>query len=62
MILRNSGALKWAENVVRLTYKDIVMIKKEMIYRNPLIKLGYENEDILPNGGFGAVLAHAGVG
>ncbi|MGD0168331.1 MAG: cytoplasmic protein [Smithella sp.] len=38
------------------------MIKKEMIYRNPLVNLGYENEDILPNGGFGAVLAYAGVG
>jgi len=38
------------------------MIKKEMIYRNPLVKLGYDNEDILPVGGFGAVLAHAGVG
>jgi hypothetical protein len=38
------------------------MIKKEMVYRNPLINLGYENEDILPVGGFGAVLAHAGVG
>lgn len=38
------------------------MLKKEIIYRNPLINLGYEHEDILPNGGFGAVLAHAGVG
>lgn len=38
------------------------MIKKEMLYRNPLVNLGYENEDILPVGGFGAVLAHAGVG
>jgi len=33
-----------------------------MIYRNPLINLGYEQEDILLNGGLGAVLAHAGVG
>ena len=38
------------------------MLKKEIIYRNPLINLGYENEDILPDGGFGAVIAHAGVG
>lgn len=38
------------------------MIKKEIIQRNPLLNLGYENEYILPNGGFGAVLAHAGVG
>lgn len=38
------------------------MLKKEIIYRNPLLNLGYEDEDILPNGGLGAVLAHAGVG
>jgi hypothetical protein len=61
-MLTNSSFLKREDNVIYLTYKDIVMIKKEMIYRNPLIKLGYENEDILSKGGFGAVLAHAGVG
>lgn len=55
-------ALKREDNVIHLTYKDIIMIKKEMIYRNPLVNLGYDNEDILPIGGFGAVLAHAGVG
>lgn len=38
------------------------MLKKEIIYRNPLINLGYEHEDILTNDGLGAVLAHAGVG
>jgi hypothetical protein len=38
------------------------MLKKEMIYRNPLVNLGYEDEDILPKGGMGAVIAHAGVG
>ena len=24
------------------------MLKKEMIYRDPLVNLGYEHEDILP--------------
>lgn len=38
------------------------MLKKEIIYRNPLVNLGYEHEDILQNGGLGAVIAHAGVG
>ena len=38
------------------------MIKTEIIERNPLINLGYDNEYILGNGGFGAVLAYAGVG
>jgi hypothetical protein len=61
-MLRNTSALKREENIIHLTYEDIIMLKKEIIYRNPLINLGYENEDILPNGGFGAVLAHAGVG
>ncbi len=38
------------------------MLKKELILRNPLMHLGFETEDILPAGGFGAVLAYAGVG
>jgi len=38
------------------------MIKIEILERNPLLNLGFENEYILPGGGFGAVLAHAGVG
>lgn len=42
--------------------RNINMIKQELILRNPLRHLGFETEDILPAGGFGAVLAHAGVG
>ncbi|MCP4695014.1 MAG: AAA family ATPase [Desulfobacterales bacterium] len=38
------------------------MLKKDLILRNPLRLMGHENEDILPPGGFGAVLARAGVG
>ncbi|MDQ1277692.1 MAG: hypothetical protein QG555_733, partial [Thermodesulfobacteriota bacterium] len=38
------------------------MLKKELILRNPLRQMGYENDDILPEAGFGAVLARAGVG
>jgi hypothetical protein len=38
------------------------MLKQDLILRNPLQHLGFETEDILPEGGFGAVLAHAGVG
>ena len=60
-MLRNTAALRREENIIHLTYKDIIMLKKEIIYRNPLLNLGYEHEDILPNGGLGAVLAHAGV-
>ncbi len=38
------------------------MLKNELILRNPLRQLGFETEDILSAGSFGAVLAHAGVG
>jgi len=39
-----------------------MMLKKDLTLRNPLRLLGKENQDILPKGGFGAVLARAGVG
>jgi AAA domain len=38
------------------------MIKKDLILRNPLRFLENDTGDILPEGGFGAVLARAGVG
>ncbi len=38
------------------------MLKKDLLLRNPLRLMGYESEDILSKGGFGAVLARAGVG
>lgn len=59
---KKSAALRREKNVIHLINKDASMLKKEIIYRNPLVNLGYEQEDILSNGGLGAVLAHAGVG
>ena len=38
------------------------MLKKDLILRNPLRLLGNEQETILSPGGFGAILARAGVG
>lgn len=38
------------------------MLKKDMVLRNPLRLIGRQTEDVLPAGGFGAVLARAGVG
>jgi len=38
------------------------MLKKELILQNPLRFMGHGTDDILPEGGFGAVLARAGVG
>jgi hypothetical protein len=55
-------SLRREDNVIHLTYEDIIMIRKEIIQRNPLLNLGFENDYILKSGGFGAVLAYAGVG
>ncbi|MFC1887134.1 cytoplasmic protein [Thermodesulfobacteriota bacterium] len=38
------------------------MLGKDLILKNPLKRLAYKSEDILSNGGFGAILARAGVG
>jgi hypothetical protein len=38
------------------------MLKKALDLQNPLKLVGFETEDIFPKGGFGAVLARAGVG
>jgi len=38
------------------------MLKNDLILRNPLRLMGYKAEEILTPGGFGAVLARAGVG
>jgi len=46
----------------KLKDRNIDMLKQELLLRNPLRHLGFETEDILQAGGFGAVLAHAGVG
>lgn len=51
-----------AGRTIKLIDRNINMIKQELILRNPLRHLGFETEDILPAGGFGAVLAQAGVG
>ncbi len=48
--------------VITLKERSFKMLKRDLILRNPLRLMGYETEDILPEGGFGAVLARAGVG
>jgi hypothetical protein len=40
----------------------MTMIKENLILRNPLRQMGSATDDVIPEGGFGAVLAHAGVG
>jgi len=48
--------------VIYLKDRKFSMLRKDLILRNPLRLMGRENEEILPEGGFGAVLARAGVG
>ncbi len=38
------------------------MHKNDLMRENPLKRMGFESDDIIPEGGFGAVLARAGVG
>lgn len=38
------------------------MLNIDLILHNPFKVMGYDSEDIIPEGGFGAVLARAGVG
>lgn len=48
--------------IIYLKDRSFNMLKKDIILRNPLRRIGHGTEDILPEGGFGAVLARAGVG
>ena len=48
--------------VIYIKERYFTMLKKDLILRNPLRVMGYENDDILGTGQFGAVLARAGVG
>ncbi|MGD8263700.1 MAG: AAA family ATPase [Desulfobacterales bacterium] len=48
--------------VVFIKERYFSMLKKDLTLRNPLRLMGHDNNDILPAGGFGAVLARAGVG
>lgn len=48
--------------VVYLKNRNFVMLKKDLILRNPLRLIGRDTENILTDGEFGAILARAGVG
>jgi hypothetical protein len=48
--------------IIDLKERSFIMLKEDLILRNPLRLLGKENKEILPQGGFGAVVARAGVG
>ncbi len=48
--------------VINLTERNLNMLKNDLMLRNPLRLMDQENEVLLPEGGFGAVVARAGVG
>jgi hypothetical protein len=49
-------------NICYIRERNIRMLKNELILKNPLRRMGYETDDILKKGQFGAVMARAGVG
>lgn len=50
------------DNIYYIRERNISMLKNELILKNPLRRMGYESDDILNAGEFGAVMARAGVG
>lgn len=50
------------DNICYIRERNISMLKNELILKNPLRRMGYESDDILERGEFGAVMARAGVG
>lgn len=60
--LSSASAEQIAENIIFIKERNIRMLKKELILKNPLRRMGYESDDILAKGEFGAVMARAGVG
>jgi hypothetical protein len=48
--------------VIYIKERYFTMLKKDLILRNPLRVMGFENDDILSTGALGAVLARSGVG
>lgn len=49
-------------NICYMRERNISMLKNELRLKNPLRRMGYESDDILNKGEFGAVMARAGVG
>ena len=59
---RRSASGSRRARVINLKERNLNMLKHDLILRNPLRLMGSENEAIVPEGGFGAVVARAGVG
>jgi hypothetical protein len=59
---QNAVFIPHSAKVIYLKERNVAMLRKDLILRNPMRLLGHETDDILPAGAFGAVLACAGVG
>jgi len=57
-----TNAVLRSEKIIYIKERNISMLKNELILKNPLRRMGYESDDILDKGQFGAVMARAGVG
>jgi len=57
-----SDPAKTQTDVIYIKERYFAMLKNDLILRNPMRVMSRENEEILGVGGFGAVLARAGVG
>jgi hypothetical protein len=60
--MRPLSLRKDTATIINFKDRNMTMFKNDLIVRNPLRKMGSETDDVIPEGGFGAVLAHAGVG
>ena len=58
---KTNAALR-TDKIIYIKERNISMLKNELIFKNPLRRMGYESDDILMKGQFGAVMARAGVG
>ena len=59
--LKTNAELR-SDKIIFIKERNISMLKNELILKNPLRRMGYESDDILDIGQFGAVMARAGVG
>ena len=59
---RDPATAKTQTDVIYIKERYFAMLKNDLILRNPMRVMSRENEEILGVGGFGAVLARAGVG
>lgn len=56
------GSEQPAGRLIAIGERNLTMMKKDLLLRNPLHLMGLTSDDSLPDGALGAVLARAGIG